>query len=612
MCGINGFSWNDISKLEEMNRMIKHRGPDGEGTYSDDAISLGHVRLSIIDLSIAGKQPMSNEDGTIWISFNGEIYNFLEIKEGLIKSGHKFKSNTDTEVIIHSYEEMGQECVNRFNGMWAFALYDKRKGILFLSRDRFGEKPLYYYYDRNRFIFSSEIKGLIRHDIDFSANDKSVYEFLVKGVSDIAKETFFNNIFRLMPGENLIFDFSDRSIKTYKWYNLKEHVCKVNHNYTQIKNNIREIFTDSIYYRMISDVVVGSCLSGGIDSSSIVCIMKRLQENHIETFSLVNPGLKNDESKYIDEVVNHIDASSNKTSLNSEDLEKDLYDLVWTQEEPFSSLSIYGGYKVMELASKKGIKVVLDGQGGDELFAGYPEYLDYYSLDNLLSLNLYRFCDHDIRINHNFINVCARFILKKLGFDNLIEEFRLWKLKSIKKFYNEGNKHIIEDFTLNKVLLNDITLYSIPKLLRFEDKNSMRWGVESRVPFLDYRLVEYAASLAPNCKIRNGMTKYIFRQAMESITPDRILSRKDKIGFFTPDDMLLNSRNISTLVKQILDSPEFNSRKFWDGTHVRRLFDEHITEKRDNSLILWRIIIVELWYRLFIQKDYSKIIPQLA
>lgn len=607
MCGINGFSWKDTSKLDEMNRMIKHRGPDGEGTYADNAISLGHVRLSILDLTQAGRQPMSNEDETIWISFNGEIYNFLDLKDELIKKGHKFKSNTDTEVIIHAYEEMGEECVDKFNGMWAFAIYDKRNSTLFLSRDRFGVKPLYYYHQGDKFIFSSEIKGLLTHNIEFSANDKAVYEFLIGELLDYSNETFFSNIFRLMPGENLIFDLLEKSAKTYKWYMLRDHLYKVDDDFMQIKKKIRELFADSVRYRMISDVIVGSCLSGGIDSSSIVCIMKKLVKNSIETFSLVVPGSKYDESLFIDEVVDYIGAHSSKTSISANGLLKDLYDLIWTQEEPFGSLSIYGQYKVMELASKKGIKVVLDGQGGDELFAGYPEYLDNYLFENLLKIRLDKIFDQIIKSNNSFLNLCTKYLLKKLGLNIILNEIYLRKLKFIKRFYNGENSFLRENFTLNQVLLNDITTYSIPKLLRFEDKNSMRWGVESRVPFLDYRFVEYATSLGSNYKIKNNQTKYIFRQAMESITPNRILSRSDKIGFSAPDAIMLNAPNISNLVKVILNSPEFNSRKFWDGAYVRKLFDEHLIGKKDSSLILWRIIITELWYRIFIQKDYIKL-----
>ncbi|MDD1757575.1 MAG: asparagine synthase (glutamine-hydrolyzing), partial [Methanotrichaceae archaeon] len=292
MCGINGFSWKNATLIDDMNKAIKHRGPDDEGVYLDENVTLGHRRLSIIDLSPAGRQPMSNEDDSIWIVFNGEIYNFLEIKEELLKKEHKFRSATDTEVIIHAYEEWGPSCVERFNGMWAFAIYDKNKSRLFLSRDRFGVKPLYYYCDDVRLIFSSEIKGLLEHNLERIPNDKSIFEYLAFGFLDHTSETFFRDINRLMPGENLFYDLSSKTKRIEKWYDLSSWL-KNGMTLTEedASKKIQEHLFSSISYRLIADVPVGSCLSGGIDSSTIVYSMRKLVQNSIiKTFSLVFPG----------------------------------------------------------------------------------------------------------------------------------------------------------------------------------------------------------------------------------------------------------------------------------------------------------------------------------
>jgi len=598
-----------------MNVALQHRGPDDQSTYVDDEVSLGHRRLSIIDLSPAGRQPKCNEDESIWIVFNGEIYNFQEIRATLEKSGHQFSSDTDTEVIIHAYEEWGTSCVERFNGMWAFAIYDKNKGILFFSRDRFGVKPLYFCRNEKGLVFSSEIKGILQHPIRCAANEKAIYDFLALGFVDHLQQTFFQDIDRLMPGESMIYSFSQGSMEKFRWYELNQVPAGMEKmTEEEAAKRIRELFEDSVRYRLISDVPVGSCLSGGIDSSSIVHAMRKNSEtSEIKTFSMVFPGKKQDESSFINEVVTATKVEAYNVSPSTEDLLRDLYDLIRTQEEPFGSLSIYGQYKVMQLANRSGMKVLLDGQGSDEIFAGYFIYYKYYFFESLLHLRMGEAIETAKRMNSKLQDILlfpAMTILSTLGLSQgILRNLWLSRLKYLKGFDEVVLANPLTDrgFDLNRALYSDLISYSIPQLLRYEDKNSMRWSIESRVPFLDYRLVELAMSLPSGYKIRLGTTKYILRKAMKGLVSDRILNRRDKIGFAAPDEDWLMSPDFVNMARQIFASSKFRDRKYWNSEEVIHMLEEHLgvgsKSRKNHSEMLWRIINVELWLRTFIDSQ---------
>lgn len=612
ICGINGFTWSDPELIEKMNQALQHRGPDDQSTYIDDMVSLGHRRLAIIDLSPAGRQPKCNEDESIWIVFNGELYNFQEIREILVAKGHAFSSNTDTEVIIHAYEEWGTGCVERFNGMWAFAIYDKNKDLLFFSRDRFGVKPLYFSRIEKGLIFSSEIKGILQHPVQRAAYDKAVYDYLVSGFVDHMPQTFFEGIERLMPGESMIYDLFRQEGKKTLWYDLEKRLEDGHQKDRKIGEKesaeaILELFMDSVRYRLISDVPVGSCLSGGIDSSAIVYAMRELNKNIvIKTFSMIFPGKREDESCYIDVVVSDTDADAYYISPTPEDLRRELCDLIWTQEEPFGSLSIYGQYKVMELAHKKNMKVLLDGQGSDEIFAGYFIYYKYYFFESLLHLRMGEAADAAKRISNKLNDMVlfpAMTILSRLGLSSgPLEKLWLTRRTYLKGYENVSLSNPLQErgFNLNRALLSDLISFSIPQLLRYEDKNSMRWSIESRVPFLDYRLVELAAFLPSRCKIHEGITKYILRKALKSLVSDRILDRKDKIGFATPDRSWMRRSDFMEFMKSLINSDKFRGRKYWVADEVDKLLERHLNGKKDYEAILWRIISVELWMETFV------------
>ena len=603
MCGINGFNWKDEQLILKMNNALSHRGPDDQCIYTDERVSLGHRRLSIIDLSPAGRQPMANEDESIWIIFNGEIYNFSEIRRELEKIGHKFRSGTDTEVIIHAYEEWGTCCVERFNGMWGFAIYDKNKNLLFLSRDRFGVKPLYYYQDDQGIIFSSEIAGILQHEVLRSPNEKIVYQYLAFGLVDHTIETFFKGIYSLGAGENLIYDLSSKSIRFERWYDLESRIEDMGPRSDEdLAKRVQDLFQDSVRYRLIADVPVGSCLSGGIDSSSIVCVMRRLAENKIiKTFSLVFPGLPIDESEFIDEVTKQTKVQSYKETPTLEELLAELEDLVATQGEPFGSLSIYGQYKVMQLAKKNDMKVLLDGQGSDEIFAGYQRYHNYYLF---ACLKKGQFGEFLRMFRPNFLEFVGTTLLGRTRpTRDLLNYLKSRKSARFVGDCYRGDKSyplFERGFDLNAILREDITEISIPHLLRYEDRNSMRWSIESRVPFMDYRLVELALSLGYDMKINNGVTKYIFRKAMEGLVPSKILARRDKIGFATPDGIWFRKPEFIELIKNIIESTPFQRRPYWVPSEVEKLFREHRDGKKDNSGSIWRIINTEIWMRTFI------------
>ena len=611
MCGISGFNWPDKEVIGRMNEALRHRGPDGEGTYMDNHVSLGHRRLAIIDLSEKGKQPMSNEDESIWLVFNGEIYNFKELRTELEQKGHLFRSRTDSEVIIHAYEEWQFKCLDRFNGMFAFAIYDSRKRILFLARDRFGIKPLYYYADESKFIFSSEIKGILCHSIKRKPNDKIIFDYLCHSLLQHRTETFFEGICKLPPGHYLTYDGADHSLSIKEWYRLQP---KANHASERERlEEVKGLFSDSIRLRLVADVPVGSCLSGGLDSSSIVCTMRQLlPQGDIRTFSSIFPGYEMDESDYINDVVNFAGLDSSTVSPNEESLLDDLNDLIITQEEPFTGLNVYAQYRVMKLAHENGIKVLLDGQGSDELFGGYIYHFGFYFYELFKRLSWYRLSKEMLFYLNCFRNTLPFQAFVFLMLPKRVKS-RLWGTR-VKWITPELYERVASGRevdprwlvkSLNEGLLVTLSHTAIPHLLIWEDKNSMRWGVETRIPFLDYRLVEMVSALPPEDKLRNGVTKHIFREAIDGIIPEKISRRRDKIGFAVPGDRWLKHPKVMEFTRDLIESRSFGERAYWDQGQIVRQFESYLKgEKSQGQGVsdVWKWINLELWLRQFIDK----------
>lgn len=610
MCGINGFNWRDENLIYRMNKKLSHRGPDSDGIYVDDFVTLGHRRLSIIDLSEKGKQPMTNENRNIWLVYNGMIYNYRELREYLKEKNHVFISNSDTEVIIHAYEEFGEKCLDKFNGMFAFVLYDKNQKKIFGAVDRFGIKPFYYYWNGNHFIFSSEIKAILEHDIPREPNDKIIFDYLYHNVNHHSEFTFFKGIKRLLPGHYLVLDLKKKEMKIYRWYELKNRVSKRKY----IKGHIRELFEDCVRKRLISDVPVGLLLSGGVDSSSIVCFASELKKNYqFETFSAVYPGEKCDESKYISEVIKKTNVKANFIKPSADSLLNDLYDLIYHQEEPFTSTNVYAHYCVMKLVNKRGFKVVLNGQGGDELFIGDPNYFSYYFLELAKEMRIFRLIKDLYKFWRNYRNIKPVLFFITLLIPNIIKNF-IKKRKKIdwihKNFFNENIQKTPYANIKKPKSLNDFIFFrfkvGLPGIFIYEDKNAMRYSIESRPPYMDFRLVEYLLGINPEEKMKNMKLRYLQLEEMKDILPLGIINRRDKIGFATPEDRWFKSPTFIKFFMNTIESSSFKSRKYWDYKKIKKEFEEYIKGKRNlDTNIVWKWVNLEIWLRIFFD-SYSQ------
>lgn len=626
MCGITGIYYIDHRQadpnlLERMMDPIKHRGPDDRGCYLEGSLGLGHLRLSIIDLSPAGHQPMSNEDGSAWITYNGEVYNYVELMSELQSAGHLFKSKTDTEVIIHAYEEWGEECLNRFNGMFAFAIWEKKINRLFCARDRFGIKPFYYYFDGKVFLFASEIKALLKSGVVQSKpNNPIIFDYLAYAYLDHTEDTFFEGVKQLMPAHSLILENGRLHIK--KWWDLvrgSESPFRIRSSASKDKEyatKFYEILLDSIRLHLRSDVPIGTCLSGGLDSSSIVCIANKLMfsNNNVniserqKTFSSCFNDHKYDERKYVHSVLNQTKAEPNFVFLKGEDLFDILSKVIWHQDEPFGSTSIVAQWYVMEEASKK-VKVLLDGQGADELLAGYHGYFGGLYSDLLKKFQLFKLLKEIIyyKIIHNhfqpyvFSNIARAFLPPSLislirgKISHTIE----WMDESFQKKYKRSFGYSDKfETNLDNQLYSILTKYGLPALLHYEDRNSMAFSIEARVPFLDYRLVEFMFSLSSDQKIRNGTTKIVLRNAMKGILPENVRMRQDKMGFGTPEDVWFGTI-LKEKILEIFYSRSFKERGYFNIDGIKKEFEQHYTGKKNISNTIWRWINLELWFRTF-------------
>lgn len=629
MCGIAGIVYRDKNPTYEEIKLITdsiaHRGPDGEGFYFGDNFALGHRRLAIIDLSEAGKQPMEYKGryGEYIITYNGEIYNYIELREELKRDGYHFNTHTDTEVILAAYDKWGFDCLEKFDGMWAFVVYDKKKNILFGSRDRFGVKPFYYFYNNYKFVFASEIKALIKlNDIKESirVNQEEIFRYLVLGIENLEEEGFYKDILELFPSYAFLLNLKNFEFKRWQYYILSYNPDTGKFNNKELENykkNVKKLIFCAVDKRLRSDVLVGSCLSGGLDSSTIVCVINELLKSKNigsvgdiqKVFTASYEDKVVDESNWAKIVVDHTKAEWFRTFPKEEELLKDLDDLIYTQEIPFGSTSIYAQYRVMKLAKENGVKVLLDGQGGDELFTGYHGYYQTFYLELLKNFRVLDLLKEIKNLNNSPINVrylisslLKMFTAKTLPRDlvMLIYSIFLNRFKYInREFFNE-NRFIIEQTieklpnSLNQHLYQFITGKNLKTLLKYEDRNSMRFSIESRTPFADDRdLIEYMFKIPSVYKIHNGWSKYILRESMQGILPEQIRLRKDKIGFATPEKKWINSNKdlFISIIKEnrhLLDdflNVELVLQDFKNGS----VFKEGFFIWRVINLLLWRL-----------------------
>jgi asparagine synthase (glutamine-hydrolysing) len=540
----------------------------------------------------------------------------VELAEQLKKKGHQFRSKTDSEVILHAYEEWGRECVSRFNGMFAFCIYDRNQMQFFLARDRFGVKPLYYHLQNGRFTFASEIKAILEDPtIPRRPNEPLIYDYLVYNCYDHTQETFFQGINALLPGHSLVFDLREKRAEDYRWYDIPLSQFNRGASEEEILTRFRNLLIDAIRLRLRSDVEVGSCLSGGLDSSSIVCSLNQFTPEHslrFRTFSVVFPNTEIDESDYIEKVVSLVNVFPHFVTPTCSDLLQDIHSLVYYQEEPFAGTNIYAQWKVMKLSKENSVKVLLDGQGGDELLAGYPFFFGYYFLQLFLGLNwktLWRELIH-YRKYHRNVNeglLTPLFLLTPSRLKPYIIRFYSQYILDkafFKKYYGQTTvpDQMYSSMDLNQALYYRMK-YGLPQLLREEDRNSMAFSIESRLPFLDYRVVEFLFSIPERFKIRDGMTKYILRESMKGILPEEVRERTGKLGFPTPMDDWIREPEMSKYIQRIFSSDRFRGRGYHDTAELDRVFKAHIDQKANAGLAIWKILNLELWSRIFIDED---------
>lgn len=560
MCGIAGIVTGDenrvlIGQLRSMTDALKHRGPEGEGFWIDNeaAVGLGHRRLSIIDLSQAGAQPMWYANRYV-ITYNGEIYNYLELKQDLQQQGYTFSSQCDTEVLVAAYACYGINCLQMFDGMFSFAIWDTEEKILFCARDRFGEKPFYYYHTpgSDALFFASEMKGLWAAGVPKSMNNRRLLNYLTLGWVQNPlhnQETFYEEIISLPPSHYLVFKPGEKfkpRLHITRYWQLHKNIKKHNYSDNEACEHFLALLTSSVKRRLRSDVAIGSSLSGGIDSSSIVSITKQLLGGGVQqqTFSAIFPGFERDESLAIGRVAQHCRVQNFTTSPSAADLIRDCNLLMYHQEEPFQSASIYAQYAVYQLAKKKQVTVILDGQGADEILGGYKKYHQWYWRELLANIKPGKL-SNEIK---NTAGVNARLLSILMAACPPVTTAWYLKKKALKQqrnhpfiakaFFSEYHKpadvYKPVVHTLNDILHYNTMQYGLEELLRYADRNAMAHSREVRLPFLNHDLVQFVFSLPSHHKIRNGYTKFVLRAAMANRLPNAIVWQKNKIGYEPP------------------------------------------------------------------------------
>ena len=609
MCGITGiinFNLKEVKELSlrKMMGLIKHRGPDDEGVFIENNIGLGFVRLSIIDLTVAGHQPMLSDDGRYVMVFNGEIFNYVEIREELKDQGVNFKTNTDSEVLLKAYITWGESCQDKFNGMWAFAIYDKKEESLFASRDRFGIKPFYYLYTKDFFAFASEIPPLLSMMTNKPiANGSAIFDYLVYNRTDQSENTFFVEIKKLQHGCKI--NIKKNKVIIEKWYDLKTEVLK--NSGFKSPSDFKELFTNSLLLRLRSDVPIGVCLSGGLDSSSITSILIELNSiENLNTFSAVYGENKaGDETKYINAFRGKI-SNMNFIEPSSQTFYNDINLLLDLHAEPFPGTSPYAQYKVMQLAQGK-VKVTIDGQGADEMLAGYSDFYGYYLKELLLKFRfkkviseIFYYC----KKHKSFFGIKTFiYFLLPAYLKNIVRINQHDYISS--SFISKGkdsstiSKTYFNSKTLKESLLNHFE-YKLEHLLKWEDLNSMAFSIEARVPFLDHRLVEKAIATESFLLIDKGVSKLLLRESMKGLLPKIIEDRINKIGFATPEDEWFREEPLKSFVIEILNSDKMKSRNIIDAKKIKKMFENHLLGKVNAAKEIWKCVNLELWFRKYI------------
>lgn len=634
MCGISGFNWEDKGLIRDMMRLIEHRGPDDKGSFTDKNVSLGHQRLSIIDLSKKGKQPMLNKNNLV-IVYNGELYNYKEIREKLEKRGYRFKSNTDTEVILNAFDCYGESCLTLFNGMFAFCIYNPNQKILFGARDRIGIKPFYYYKDENKFIFCSELKGILEHNIKRKINPDSLNRFIANRYISGAN-TILQSINKLPAGHYFIYNLKEKELNINKYWDISYKISGKSEAF--YVKELQNKFKESVKKRLISDVPLGVYLSGGIDSSSIIAMMSEFNKD-IKTFSV---GFGYDEEledlKYA-KIISERFNTDHKEFIVKSNLMENLPKIIWYNDEPLAdpaSLPVY----LLSKEAKKHVTVVLSGDGGDELFAGY-EQNKFLMLRNKLKLipkplrkigsktidiipksildkhfpfaskigkeGRKRFCNYVINIDNKaraydeIMGIFNKDERKELFMNNFLREIKVFNHhKRINiNYYNDNNQY------LNQILRYEMKEPLPENLLMKTDKATMPFAVEARVPFLDHSFVEFAGTIPPELKLKGQIDKYILKKAMQPFLPRSIIKRR-KLRFYVPIDLWLQKENIKSLIDSTLNAKTIKKQGYFDYKTIEKIKNNYNNSPFFYARQLWNLLNFQIWHKLYLEDKNIK------
>ncbi|RMD57760.1 asparagine synthase (glutamine-hydrolyzing) [Candidatus Woesearchaeota archaeon] len=603
MCGIAGFNWKDEKTIRLICSKMAHRGPDMEGYYSDDAVSLGHRRLSILDLSIKGKQPLSNKEKTHYITFNGEIFNYKELKKEL--NNYNYSTNTDTEVILAAYEKHGFECVKKLNGQFAFCIYDKPKKLLYIARDRIGINPLYYYSHNGKFIFGSELKTILESDVPKKINKNALNYYLAYGYTP-RKQSILENTYKLEPGHYIVYDLESKALKNVKYWDIKPGDKIKDAEYA--KKLILKQLEKSVKDRLVADVPVGAFLSGGIDSSAVVATISKYKKN-LNTFSIKFDIENYDESAYAEKVAKHFGTKHHTIEFSAKDVRALIEKLAYHYDEPFADPSMIPTYLVSKVA-REHVTVSLSGDGGDELFGGYTAYKNY----RITQIQ---------KLYPRFLNKIFYSILKRLPFKILEKPTAFFEIGTLKKehkyarimsylnidelkqltgetpesVYKEYEDYLLDNY-LNTAMNSDLHLYLPDDILTKVDRASLANSLESRPPLLDHDMIELACSISPKLKLKGKKSKYILKEALKGILPEYVLNRK-KMGFGVPLKHYLKGELKDLAYKYAFnyDKHDHIPRKFLEG--LKQKYEKSNWEK-DYSRIIWTIMMFNMWWEKWI------------
>ena len=614
MCGISGFNFEDKGLIEEMNESQKHRGPDGDGSFVGDGFSLGHRRLAIIDLSVQASQPMYNEDKSLVLVFNGEIYNFQEIKKELFEKGHKFISNSDSEVLIHGFEEYGEKLPEKLNGMFAFAIWNTKKKELFLCRDRVGIKPLYYYFNDGKIIFASEIKAILKHKIKREVSEEALAHYFRLRYSP-QPLTMFKGVYKLPPASFLFFKDGKIEIKEY-WNSFSDG--QMIKSKKQARNKILELLGSSVKMRLISDKPVGVFLSGGIDSSAILYFASKYSSSAVKTFSVKfeidDPeGKFNTDAALAKKTAEFFGAEHHEFSVSEKDILENCKKVAYHMDEPVSSISQATTMLLSNYVSSK-VSVVLGGDGGDEVFGGY----DRYRLSKIVSL--YQAIPGLKHIANPIISLfgdkvkgklempanekrCLSFMVEKEKELRKVIKPEFLNLFSTEKFFKENyfnDGSVSGNDYENKFMLTDLQTWLVDESLMRTDKMTMAAGLEERVPFLDHRLVELGSQIPSRFKLSLFNTKVILKDALKPHLPEYLFNQP-KRGWFTPLSKWLRTELRDFAYEILSESYCPETKKYFDFSAIKIILDDHMSKEKYNLQLIWSLISFQLWYKQFME-----------